>query len=71
MSKEPFCAFILMYLQYAVDKDIKNISTNGKCVFFSAKFFEKLYPSEVDFILCHTALHIAFGHLWQPKNTFP
>lgn len=67
-QEQPFCAVLLMYLRYVLDEDIKNVSTNGRCVFFSPVFLDKLYPTELDFVLCHIAFHIALEHIWRPAD---
>ncbi len=67
-KEQPFFAVLLMYLRYVIDDNIKKVSTNGRCIAFSSAFLEKLYPTELDFVLCHTALHIALGHIWRPHD---
>lgn len=58
MEKQPFFAILLMYLIFVAVDNIQNISTNGQCIFFNADFILKLYPNELDFILCHQIMHI-------------
>ena len=65
---QPFCAVLLMYFNYVADEKIKNVSMNEKYIFFNPNFLNKLYPSEVDFLLCHLALHVAFGHIWREQD---
>ena len=40
-------------------------ATNGKCIFFNADFISKLYPNELDFILCHQIMHIINRDIWR------
>lgn len=66
MDTHPFFAILLMYLKYVSDPETKTISTNGRCIYFSADYLDKLYPYELDFILCHQIMHIISGHIWRP-----
>ena len=68
MSAHPFFALLLMYVRFVAVRDMKEISTNGCCIYFSADFLERLYPNELDYILCHQVLHIVFGHIWRPND---
>lgn len=65
MEKQPFFAILLMYLRFVAVDNIRNISTNGKCIFFNADFVSKLYPNELDFILCHQVMHIINRDIWR------
>lgn len=67
-QEQPFFAVLLMYLNYVADEKIKSASVNGKCIFFNPKFLDKLYPTELDFLLCHLTLHIVFGHIWREQD---
>jgi predicted metal-dependent peptidase len=61
----PFFGLLLMYLKFVAVPGMKKISTNGKCIYFSPDFLEKLYEKEMDYILCHQILHIVCGHIWR------
>ena len=65
LSTMPFFGLLLMYLKFVAVADMKKISTNGRCIYFSADFLEKLYEKELDYILCHQILHIVSGHIWR------
>ena len=65
MEKQPFFAILLMYGRFVAVDNIRNISTNGKCIFFNADFISKLYPNELDFILCHQIMHIINRDIWR------
>ena len=65
MDSYPYFAILLMYLKFVAVDNIRNISTNGRCIFFNANFISKLYPSELDFILCHQIMHIVNGDIWR------
>ena len=65
MERQPFFAILLMYLRFVAVDNIRNISTNGKCIFFNADFISRLYPNELDFILCHQVMHIINRDIWR------
>lgn len=67
MDAYPYFAILLMYLRFVAVDNIRNISTNGRCIFFNADFVSKLYPSELDFILCHQIMHIVNGDIWRSR----
>ena len=66
MEQNPFFAILLMYLKFVAVSDINKMSTNGRCIYFSPAFVEKLYCDELDYILCHQIVHILCGHIWIP-----
>jgi predicted metal-dependent peptidase len=67
MDSYPYFAILLMYLRFMAVDNIRNISTNGRCIFFNADFIAKLYPNELDFILCHQIMHIVNGDIWRSR----
>ena len=66
MSSHPFFSLLLMYLKFVAVPDMKKISTNGRCIYFSPDFLDKLYWHELDYILCHQVMHIICGNIWRP-----
>ena len=68
MSSNPFFALLLMYLKFIAVPDMKKMSTNGRCIYFSPDFADKLYPAEMDFILSHQIMHIIYGHIWRQED---
>lgn len=68
MDSYPFFAILLMYLRFVAVDNIRNMSTNGRCIFFNADFVSKLYPNELDFILCHQVMHIINGDIWRGQS---
>lgn len=57
----------LREMLFVATKDVKHISTNGKCIYFDADWLQKLGDVEMDFILSHQLMHIALGHIERPK----
>lgn len=68
MEENPFFALLLMYLKFVAVPQMDKISTNGRCIYFSADFVDKLYEYELDFILCHEIMHIICGHIFRPRD---
>ncbi len=68
IEEEPYYALLLMYLRFIAVKDIKTISTNGRCIFFSPDYLDRLYTREMDYILCHQISHIVLGDLWRTED---
>lgn len=68
LSERPFFGLLLMYLKFVSVPKMKKISTNGRCIYFSPDFIEKLNYHELDYILCHQVLHIVCGHIWQSRD---
>ena len=66
MESHPFFALLLMYLKFVAVPGMKKMSTNGRCIYFSPDFVDKLYGYELDFILCHQIMHIICGDIWRP-----
>lgn len=66
MESHPFFALLLMYLKFVAVPGMKKMSTNGRCIYFSPEFVDKLYQYELDYILCHQIMHIIYGHIWRP-----
>lgn len=66
METHPFFALLLMYLKFIAVPEMKKMSTNGRCIYFSPDFADKLYGYELDYILCHQIMHIIYGHIWRP-----
>lgn len=61
----PYFGILLMYLKYVAVDSIKNISTNGRCIYFNPTFVDKLTPYEMQFVLCHQIMHIVCGDIWR------
>jgi len=68
METRPFFALLLMYLKFIAVPEVKKMSTDGCCIYFSPDFMDKLYEREIDYILCHQIMHITYGHIWRPYD---
>ena len=68
MDTQPMFALLLMYLKFVAVDDMKKISTNGRCIFFSPEYVDKLYINELDYALCHVLMHIVTGDIWRERD---
>ena len=68
MISHPFFSILLMYLKFVAVTDMKKMSTNGRCIYFSPNFLDKLSERELDYILCHQIMHIIYNHIWRPSD---
>ena len=58
MKNYPFLAMLLMYVKYVAVREMKKMSTNARCIYFSPDFLDKLRTSELDYLLAHQVMHI-------------
>lgn len=65
IAEKPFFGLLLMYVKYVAVNNIKNISTNGRCIYFHPDFLDKLTLYEIQFIFCHQIMHILMGDIWR------
>ena len=46
----------------------KTAATDGRCLYYSREFFEKLSPKEVEFVVAHEILHNVFDHISRTEG---
>lgn len=64
-----FFASLLLQMEIEENKRAQGtMSTNGKKIFFDAKFVDTLTQGEVSFVLMHEVMHCAMGHLWRREG---
>lgn len=68
LLSHPFFALLLMHIDFYSDTSIEKISTNGISIFFSPNYLEKLTERELDYILCHQIMHIAYGNIFRHEK---
>ena len=71
LSTNGFFGLLLMHAQFALDFTIETAATDGAKIYFSPKFMDNLSDKELDFVLMHEIMHIAFGHCLRGKNKDP
>lgn len=57
-----FYGLLLMHIIFSIDENCETAATDGRRIFFSPKFLDKLSDSELDFILMHEILHVVLQH---------
>ena len=60
-----FYGLLLMHISFALDDGCKTVATDGRRIFFSPEFLDKLSDSELDFVLMHEILHVALQHCFR------
>lgn len=65
LDEWPYFGLLSMYLRFVAVDNIRNISTNGKCIYFNPNFLDKLSFYETQFVICHQIMHIVYGDIWR------
>ena len=68
LSTHGFFGLLLMHAEFALDFDIETAATDGKKIYFSPSFMDSLSDKELQFVLMHEIMHIAFGHCLRQGN---
>jgi predicted metal-dependent peptidase len=58
----PWWSHLLLKLDFKANENIKTAATDTRTIFFNPGFFESLTNDDLDFVLCHEALHCGFLH---------
>lgn len=70
--EQPFFATIVCNMALIEDRNlaIKTMATNGKEIRYDPDFVNGLTFGQVQFVLCHEAMHIVFDHMFRrgPRN---
>ncbi len=67
-----FFGIIALSLKQELTDNIDTAATNGINLYFNPKFLDKLTENELQFVLLHEVMHIAFNHIERGigKNNF-
>ena len=65
LNRYGFYGLLLMQMSYGIDDECSTAYTDGKRICFSSKFLASLNNDEVDFVLMHEVLHVAFKHCFR------
>ncbi len=68
LNTHGFFGLLLMHAQFALDFEIETAATDGDKIYFSPKFMDSLTNEELEFVLMHEIMHIAFGHYLRQGN---
>jgi predicted metal-dependent peptidase len=65
----PFFAYILLHIKAKEENTIPSMAVDyRKNLIYNKYFVEKLSDEEVEFVLCHEAMHIALNHFLRKDN---
>jgi predicted metal-dependent peptidase len=68
----PFFGYLVTNLADIIDGErTRTASTDGRRIYWSPAFLERLELNDVVFVLAHEALHNALGHLWRRDKRSP
>lgn len=68
LCSHPFFGLLLMNMRFSLDPELSTAATDGKFIYFGAKFLSELSDGELDFILMHEILHVALGHCFRGEG---
>lgn len=58
-----FLGVLLMHMLFSVDENIETAATDGKRIYFGARFLDDLSDRELDFVMMHEIMHVVLRHL--------
>ena len=62
LFNQPFFGMLVMKMRTIESASVPTMGTDGRDLFFSPAFTEKLTKEELLGVLCHEVLHVAYGH---------
>lgn len=73
LVRRPFLAMVSLRLDLiaVVDDRIRTAATNGRCIYFDARFFAGSTPEKQEFVFAHEVWHCALGHLSRAQGRQP
>jgi predicted metal-dependent peptidase len=74
LFKQPFFGTLIMHLPLVDVTDAgwcPTAAVDGRNIFYNRDFFNKLSVDEIEFVLCHEVLHVAFDHLTRKSHRDP
>ena len=71
LRKMPFYGDIVMRLPIVRNDSISSARTNGRCIEYSGKFFEKLSVGQRNFVLMHEIFHVLLFHCIRSNERRP
>lgn len=70
MRTFPFYAVLLLHIRFAIDDMCTSVYTDGEKIVFCPSFLEELSDLELEFVLMHEVLHIAFHHCFYSQDDY-
>ena len=71
LLKKPFFGNMATRLVLKEDADIETAATDGKNLWYAPKFIDRLDIKQVEFLLAHEVLHVAFEHMLRRGDREP
>jgi predicted metal-dependent peptidase len=74
LFNQPFFGTLIMHLPLVDATDAgwcPTAAVDGRNIFYNRDFFKKLDVEEIQFVLCHEVLHVAFDHLGRRNHRDP
>jgi len=71
LFNQPFFGTLIMHLPLVDVTDAgwcPTAAVDGRYIYYNRDFFEKLNVDEIQFVLCHELLHVAFDHLGRRSH---
>lgn len=73
LVRRPFLAMVSLRLDLicVVDDRLRTAATNGRCIYFDARFFIASSPEKREFVFAHEVWHCALGHFARAQGRHP
>jgi predicted metal-dependent peptidase len=74
LFNQPFFGTLIMHLPLVDATDsgwCPTAAVDGRNIYYNKNFFKKLDVDEIQFVLCHEVLHVAFDHLGRRSHRDP
>lgn len=70
LMRRPFLAMVSLRLDLiaVVDDRVQTAATNGRCIYFDARFFMASTPQKQEFVFAHEVWHGALGHFSRAQG---
>lgn len=67
----PFYGTLALSLKVKESKSINTVGTDGRYFYYNENYISKLTEKEVNFVVAHTVMHPALGHIWRKGTREP
>lgn len=71
IAKDPFFSMYLSFLEFKESKDIETFATDGRRIYYNREFGSRLTLAEIEGVLAHEVLHVAFQHPQRMQDRQP
>lgn len=70
IKKQPFYAYLLLHMRFAVDLTCETAYTDGVRIAFNPDFINELSDEELEFVLMHEVLHVVLEHPFRKQSDY-